>query len=432
MKKILSIILLGLLTTSMTIFANGAKEEVATNKPITISVLTRWSGDAPTDIAFRKRLAEYQAMHPEVIIQDISVSDENSFDEKFRTGLSSGAVPNIYQNYGCASTRAYAENGVNVNLEPFFEEDPEWKNAFYDSYFSNWQYDGIEGTYGVPYESGPIPLFYNKALFKKYGLTPPVTIEEMLEDGKVFMENGIVPFSLGAKDSYRGGHLFNHLFYKRFGVAASHILGSDEFKYTDPEMIDLFQKIKDMQETGFLGSDILAGDTAYERALFNNSKTAMHIDGSWYIDEAKITDIANVMGVIKFPYYEDYPEYQNDSFGGPMAGLSVSAFASEAEQRASIDLLKFITSKEHFEAMQDVGMIAVPVKGTVNKNLTQIDKEYNAAADMIKNYGTDVQRYDPANQLLDTARNAIQGLFAGMDATAVAQQIQDEVDSSRE
>mgnify|MGYP000102099948 FL=1 len=39
----------------------------------------------------------------------------------------------------------------------------------------------------------------NKALFEEYGLEYPKTLDDMLEVGKVFNENGITPFAMGSK-----------------------------------------------------------------------------------------------------------------------------------------------------------------------------------------------------------------------------------------
>ena len=47
--------------------------------------------------------------------------------------------------------------------------------------FDLWQFDSVEGTYGVPYRYFGNILYYNKDLFEKYNLEVPKTIEEFEE-----------------------------------------------------------------------------------------------------------------------------------------------------------------------------------------------------------------------------------------------------------
>lgn len=61
-------------------------------------------------------------------------------------------------------------------LEPYFEEDPEWRDSFLPL-FDNWQ-DG-EATYGVPVMLYQILLYYNTDILSANGIEEPKTIEEL-------------------------------------------------------------------------------------------------------------------------------------------------------------------------------------------------------------------------------------------------------------
>lgn len=436
MKKLIALvlglgILMGLLSgcgQKESAPANDGQATDAAEDTIEISILTRWSTEAPRDVVVRDRIERFQQEHPNIKVEMLMINDEKSFNDKFATGVATGDMPSIFLTYGGAPDAQYAVNGVMLDLTPYMEADPEWSQAIPDGNYNNWRFNDVEGTYGVPVEYGPNSLFYNKDLFAQFGLNPPETIEDMKAAGEVFLENGIVPMSLGAKENYRGGHLFNQLFMKMLGDEAVLALGNHELKYTDPEVVAVFEEIQALEQSGFFGSNILANDGAKEKADFHSGMTAMHFDGDWYLSEATSSEIADSIGVVPFPYYEDIPDLKTHGFGGASVGLSVYGKMSKEETEAAVELVKYLTSEESFQEMQAAGGVTFPIPMELPEDAGTIEKEYAVSGDGITNFRGDVQYYDPVPELTDAARNAIQGLFAGMTPEEVAQQIQDVVD----
>lgn len=134
-------------------------DDVNKKQDVTLRVFTRWSDDTPQSVAFRNRLDLFMEMNPHVTIKDISVNDEAAFNDKWKASVATGDVPEIFQNYGGESFKQYVTNGLLLDLADTLDSNSEWKDAFLPL-FDSWQYDDVEGTYGVPYEFYAIGIFF--------------------------------------------------------------------------------------------------------------------------------------------------------------------------------------------------------------------------------------------------------------------------------
>lgn len=106
-------------------------------------------------------------------------------------------------------------------------------------------------------------------MFNNNDLQPPKTIEELIAASNTFVKNDIVPMALGAKDTWRGGHLFNNLIMKKFGFPKIKDLASREARYDDEDIIHVFfQLMSDMNTMGMFGENILGVDYNAEKEMF--------------------------------------------------------------------------------------------------------------------------------------------------------------------
>ena len=75
----------------------------------------------------------------------------------------------------------YLENFVNgdkiVSLQKYLDEDEDWKNSFNGGILEPLTYDGE--VYAIPTQQSTAIMYYNKAIFDKYGLEVPTTYDDM-------------------------------------------------------------------------------------------------------------------------------------------------------------------------------------------------------------------------------------------------------------
>lgn len=403
--------------------ANNGPEEIK------ITLLSR-ADTTPMWTAIQERLDQFETENPGVTIDHQAIPTEETYNTKLKTTIASGDTPDLFINLGGAAFKEYAKNNVVADLSAVLEEDQAWKNDFLPL-FDNWQFDDLEGTYGIPLEFYGVGIFYNKDLFEQVGVQEPKTIEEFLAICDKFKQAGIIPMALGEKDSFRAGHLFNNLLMKTYGTAMIDSLANRSVAYDDPQIVSIFSEINAWNEAGIFGSNIVGTDYNAEKALFHNEKTAMHMDGSWYISEAQSSSIKDKLGFFPFPYYADKPENENIWMGGAPIGLSISAELSGKKKEVVVKLLKYMTSREQFSYIRSkVNGGIYPVKLDEDSSLDPFTIMYSGIIAKAEDFRADVQSYDPLPQILDKARNSMQGMLAGQSPESAVKQIADEVAKS--
>ncbi len=414
---------------------NNAGTESA--EVITLRFMTRLGDDASiADRAILDKVREFDEMHPEIEIVDESMpgSDDKMFFDKVKSYISVGDYPDVILSYGGNAIRSYVENGIVLDLEPYLEEDPEWRDNMLNM-FDLWQFDSVEGTYGVPYRYFGNILYYNKDLFEKYNLEVPKTIEEFEEVSKVFLENDVIPMALGGALGWRSAHLSTVLAMKKFGPDLINDLAAREQKYTDAQMQEIFQTLKDWQDKGIFGKSITAIDYDMELMMFYTGETAMHMDGTWAAEGiAKAEEEQGFkFGVANFPYYKDIPEREFYTMGGADGGLVAMKTGDKAREDASVELIKYLLTPEAVEYnYAEGGTQLMPVKtSTMPFPDTDFYKELGAVlGNPEMTYRQEIDLYDELPQLTDALRNATQGIFTGLTPMEAGQAVQDEIDAN--
>lgn len=189
--------------------ADGA---ATTDDPeVTITVLTRYAGSDPQAPWLKKMMDEFVKLHPNVTFQDDSVADEAAYNNKLKTAIATGNLPNMWMQYGSASLVEYAKNGLLMDLS-FMLEDEEFCSGLPDPTLSTFDLSGygVDGIYAIPFAMQPEVIFYNKDLFQQAGIeSVPETMDDMYAAIDKLKAAGITPMGMGAKDTWRLGHFFN-------------------------------------------------------------------------------------------------------------------------------------------------------------------------------------------------------------------------------
>lgn len=383
---------------------------------ITIRVASRYGADVPDEEFFRKKVQEFSDMDNGITVEMDTIPTESDYLDKLRTSFANGDTPNVFIEYGGSRVIDYLEAEALVDMQPYYDEDQDWYTTFYPSMFEELKYEeeGYEGIWGVPFKSYMVVLYYNKEIFEQNGLTAPKSWDEMLEVSAKLKEAGVKPFQVGEKDIFRLGHFHNNIVLKSLGADAASKLADRSLAYDSPEMLETYNKIGQLVEEGYLGDDILNTDYNTEKSTYAAGECAMRWDGSWYVSEIFGTDIYDKTGVAAFPYIDE--QYKDVAQGGSSDMWFVSKLnKSQEEIDASIEFVKYITSSEYFAQNNEVSSILYPAEFTATDKTPEnplLDEVKNIAGQM-KEMRTDLQNYDPQSSMLDTVRNALQGVAMG-------------------
>lgn len=410
MKKLIVLLCMLVLIGSFA-FAQGNTESKA-DEPITIRLSSRWGGEDTLSTYFRGKIDEFNSLNKGIIIVGDHVTEEKAYLDKLGSQFAAGTQPEIFIEYGGTRIKDYVESGILLDVEPYLNADPAWRDAFLPL-FDKWQFTEPKGTYGVPVMLYAIVLYYNEEILDRYGLEVPTTLAELEQASSILVANGVTPFLLGEKNNFRAGHLLNNLLLKTYGPDSVSALADRSLAYDSPEMIKLYAKIKEMNDKGYFGANAVGVDNNGEKAAFLSGKSAFRWDGAWFVSEVNVSSVADVVGVASFPSIN--PEYAQAFQGGAGQGFSISA-KDQMKKDAAIEVVKFLTSQDYYAGLEKVsngGIYPVKFDSLPGTKIDELTVEVKNIISNATSYRDDVQNYDPETHMLNTVRTALQGLFIG-------------------
>lgn len=433
MKKMISLLLAAVMAAAgcqAVCFAEGQEEK----EPVTIRVLTRWTGTDSMTPLFQEIKESFQEEYPWITIQDDSINEESAYLNVLSTAIATGDMPNIFYIPTVMGCLEYAKSGLLLDVSTLFE-DEEWYGGFNEGVFSAFDYSsyGVEGCYAVPFSLGVEGIYYNKALFAEAGIeTVPETMEEMYEAIEKLKAIDIIPFAVGADETWRAGHILNWLTYKTAGVQYTMDIGARTAKWTDELMVESLQNYLDLKEAGAFQDNYEGVTYEEEQNLFFSGQAAMDVNGTWFIGNCNDSAISEEIGMFAPPYYEDRPELASDGIIYPQA-FCLDGTCDDAEKEAEILFIKYMTGAYYEERMaKDIQLI--PVRGDIDTSSIDSDSLFYQAMDIANSltmYSGDTTDYDTVTSMCDYVRNTLIGMSLGqMTAEEAAASIQSEIDAN--
>jgi multiple sugar transport system substrate-binding protein len=130
--------------------------------------------------AAKAQVAAFEKAYPKVNVKLVNAGTNTTEYTKLQNAIKAGSgAPDVAQiEYGVIPQFALAKSLVDLktfgfdSLEKDYATGP-WGDVTVDG-----------GLWGLPQDSGPMALFYNKAVFDKHGLTVPTTWDEYVADAK--------------------------------------------------------------------------------------------------------------------------------------------------------------------------------------------------------------------------------------------------------
>lgn len=401
---------------------------------VKVRILTRFSNpDSVREKYFMDMVAKFQAENPDILLEDVSISDEESHDTLFKTSVAAGDPIEVFNFLGYAANLDYVKNGVLTDVSGLIKEDPQWTEHYIDALFAPVDYSpyGVDGIYGLPNAPYGVCCFYNKAIFDELGLELPETWEDIEAAAPALIEKGYIPMTFGAKDNYRAGHFLTALSMKYYGDQLKDDLISGKTAWNDPKTVVLIDKMKQWYDAGIFGTNNLAYDANGELAKLESGEAAIIFSGSWNI--ATINEFANSGDIVckGFPYFAEKPEFKDEWMGGPDDFMSMTAKPGDDNYEASVRVLKFFTSQEYWQGLYEVqeggGTFPVTFDEVIQADplTTQFNEYYGKATNMIG----EIEQFSPMTSLMDLVRTEVTTIFAGDSAEDISGRIQTEVDN---
>jgi len=432
MKLIRRISLLLALVLLATLLCAAAYAE----EKVTITFMSRDSGDTPIAKVYESQIAAFMAANPNVTVQNDSIYEEAAYNNKLKVAISTGETPSIFYYPAIAGLTEWAKNGVLLDLTDVLAADPDWAGTFLDGALDTYRLDsyGAKGIYALPNELNVDAVFYNTKLFEKAGITEtPKTMDELYAAIDKLVAAGITPFGVGGKNTWVMGHIFNNILFKRVGLEGVIALGTGEKKWTDADVVECLKITKDLKAKGTFAEGFEGMDYNTQMNQFLTGEVAMISHSSPIIPEilASESEIKDDISFFPFPSFSDKPEYA-DTRVIYTSGWMISGTMSDAQKDATIELVKFMTTPEAIQERMSAAMRVAPYKNTeAPADAPRLFSDMIAYTNTITKSGGEYFDYDTCPSLVDVSRNAILDMMLGASAEDTAATIQKAIDEYR-
>ena len=256
--------------------------------------------DTAMGVSWRSVRKDFEAKYPNVKIE----FEEKGFEQMQKIALmvlNSPDVPDVMlTNKGNATAGLYSKEGLLTDLTQVAKERG-WDKIMSPSIQMTCRYDknGIMGSgklYGVTNYGEFVFVYYNKDMFKKYGVNVPTNLKEFEAVCDKFVAAGITPMPIGGSDGWPLGHdwwemvLYN---VDRNLITNYYLLQGDvdfhgaAFTFGAEKFLQYFQR-------GYFGKNANAVSYDDANATFIQGKHPMYITGTWifgtFMDKIKDFD----------------------------------------------------------------------------------------------------------------------------------------------
>lgn len=201
-----------------------------------------------------------------------------------------------------------------------------------------------DGVLVVPLENQFYIGFYNKAMFRKAGISqPPRTWSQLFEDCRLLKKAGFLPLLYGSGSQNLGAEFypfydFSYMMIGQFPLRDWKKLYDGKIPWTSPAIVAQVNRWVQLYKDGYTNKDVLTNINSLGE--FEQGKAAMLIKGNWDLAVLQKKMGAN-LGVF-VPPYSNKPIHGVVEFPGD--GFSVTSYSRHKPQ--AIAFLKFLLTPQ--------------------------------------------------------------------------------------
>ena len=268
-----------------------------------------------------------------------------------------------------------------VSLQKYLDEDEEWKNSFHGGILDPLTYDGE--VYAIPTQQSTAIMYYNKAIFDKYGLEVPTTYDELLDLAGKMNDAGITPLAMDGGDGWPMAVYLSDILFKLTGSDYSQTV-SDAIAnkdFSDPNIKKAVELLKKSADAGLFQKGYDSQDYATAQNLFTNGQAAMYYMGSWdasmALNEDIPEDIRTNIRMFTMPVIDGGKGTATDIAAWNGGGYAVSATSSVKDE--AIKFLNYMYQPDQLSKIgweNGVGMSAQDQSAYMTGDETDLQMQF--------------------------------------------------------
>lgn len=293
------------------------------------------------DTKFQGYVKEFQKMYPNINVEYEGVTD---YANDVTTRLSTGKWGDI-----CMIPTTVSKNDLGNYFLSLGDTSTLEKTY---TLLDNFSYEGK--SYGLPSMANIQGVVYNKAVFKKAGISDvPKTPDEFLSALQKIKDNtDAIPlytnfssgWTMSAWDAYIDGCATGDTNFVNAGLDRGKNPFSDRGDGTGPYAV--YNTLYEAVSRGLTEDDPTTTDWEGSKGMINNGKIGVMVLGSWALTQMQQAGPnADDIGYMPFPISVDGVQYATE---GPDYNYGINVNSSADQQIAAMCYIKFLVEKSGF------------------------------------------------------------------------------------
>jgi raffinose/stachyose/melibiose transport system substrate-binding protein len=395
-----------LLATILLVLMGCAKKD----EGVTLTLWHIWVADTePMKAPFEKVVREYRAAHPEIKLVVDGVENE-AYKTKIRSAVAANEAADVFFYWGAGRMKGFVDAGALLPLDEYL--DSETRGRILPGGTANMTFNGK--LWALPFTQWAGTFFVNQELFDQNGLSVPTTWDELVNVCQAFINKGITPFAVGAKEPWAIAMYFDLMALRQAGYSATNAALAKTGSFNTPDMIEAARKLRQLVDMGAFSSGAMGLGRDEAEAPVYEGKVPMYIMGSWAVGNMSgnnnNTNAGNKIKIYPFPVLGPNGSAR-DITGGAVDIFAVNARTKYPKE--AVDLLRYLCENMSAELYQS-GSALPTWKAQVDES--QVDP-------MLRNLVYQLQEIDTYTVAWDTLLEgqdaqvyleALSSLFAGL------------------
>lgn len=395
-------------------FAGGSGEQQS--GVATLRFATTWGAADSKGTYFIPMLEAYRAENADSVNLVVEEYGSDDMVTKITVELASGELPDIFSYWGGIQRLGpLVEGDALLDMNEYFAvTSVVSREDFTQAGINHFTIDGT--LRGIPMEANVAAFVCNREMFEQFGLDFPATYEDMLEVGRVFRENGIIPFAM-ASNGGNPSHFWFSEMYKQFPGGLEEIRDlPNSRRFATENALRVAQIIDEMRRNEMLPADTVSnGAWGPAFALYNEGRAAMIYTYPWMLGsmDQQMQDKSVVIDVPELPGATESPASFISGFATFGFVVNRASFEDPAKREALISFMDFMISDEMFNELMQGGLIPtkaydMPVDA-FNDVMQQTLRHYQDRPQTTSHFW---QMHDPA--VANAFKAALDELYAGI------------------
>ena len=289
-RKSAGLLIAALVALAGSLAACGGSSSSGGGTASSSKVLKVWWYEGPGSayqIAWDQAITDFKKQHPGVTVQ-FSLKSFNQMQQNASMILNSSDVPDVMEyNKGDATTGLLSKQGLLTDLTAQATKYG-WDKLLGPDLQVTAKYDpkGVMGSgnwYGVSDYAEYLTVYYNKAMFAKYGVQVPTTMSQLTAAMAKFTKAGVTPFANAGNDYMAMQYLYEmELSQSTQKDVQDYERYTGSVNFHDAAWTNAVNTFQDWVSKGYIAKDSVGLTATQAGNDFETGKNPMLMSGSWW------------------------------------------------------------------------------------------------------------------------------------------------------